>query len=271
MEAPPAIYYHVDEPKQASGETVVLLNGGMMSWFAWAPIAEALAEHYRVVRLDFRGQLQSPGLPPTDLAGHAADVVSVLDHLHIAKAHLVGTSFGALVGLYVAAEHPERVASLVAMNATAHLDERMNAGTRELRRLAREAAAGGDGGKILDFIVPSAYSPEWIAANTATLAIRRSQVLMLPKAYFEGLDGVLAAIDGVDPSVVLAKVRVPVTVVAGEKDQTFPLPNAEELARGIAGARLVVVPGAPHGMVLEMPEATKAAILDALTAISEAP
>ena len=56
VEAPPAIQYFV----QGEGETVVLLNGGMMSSFAWEPVAKGLAESYRVVRFDFRGQLMTP-------------------------------------------------------------------------------------------------------------------------------------------------------------------------------------------------------------------
>ena len=264
MTAP--LYHRLAGPPEA--ETVVLLNGGMMTALAWQPITDTLTDRYRVLGLDFRGQLMSPGEPPPTLSGHAADVVALLDHLGIPSAHLAGTSFGALVGLALAAEHPQRVCSLVALTATARLLPQMHEGTRLLRRLAQEAAAGGDGGKVLDAIVPATYSPAWIEANRQVLAVRRAQVAALPRAWYTGLDGLLAALEGADPSVYLEHIRTPTTVIAGELDATFPLPNSAELAQRIAGAQLVVLPGAHHGLVLENPAEAGAAIRTALDRVA---
>src|SRR5689334_9975303 len=110
------LFHRVD----GSGEpTVVLLNGGMMSTFHWEAVAAKLvALGHRVVRLDLRGQLMSPGPAAPDLAAHADDVAALLGELADGPVVVAGTSFGALVGLVLAANHPERVASLVAMNAT---------------------------------------------------------------------------------------------------------------------------------------------------------
>lgn len=268
MDAPPAIYYQVEGPE--TGEPVVLLNGGLMSAFAWEPVAMGLRDTYRLIRLDFRGQLMSlaAGAAPPDLSGHAADVVAVLDKLGIAKAHVVGTSFGALVGLTLAAEHPERVRSLIAMTATARLSPEGVTGTQRLRQLAREAAAGGDGGKLLDAIVPTTYSPEWITANAELLKGRRAQVAALPAAWFTGIDGLLAALEIADPSKILDQIRCPTTIVQAERDITFPSPSSAELVTGIAGARLVVVPGASHGLVLEHPAETVAILREALARLA---
>lgn len=266
VEPPPAIEYHV----QGQGETVVLLNGGMMSSFAWEPVAKGLAEGYRVVRFDFRGQLMTPlpeGAPAPDLSAHARDVVAILDRLGVPKAHLVGTSFGALVGLTVALEHPGRVASLVAMTAGPLLTPEMNEGTRRLRAAAQAALAGGDGGVLMDLMIPATYSPEWIAANQAALVLRRGQVASLPKAWFAGADAVLAAIEGMDLTPRLGKIQVPVVVVGAEKDLTFPVQHSRDLQRLIPGAKLSIVPGAPHGFVIEQPAAALASIREALATL----
>lgn len=270
IDAPPAIHHVV----QGEGVPIVLLNGGMMTTFHWEPVAAKLRGKYRVILLDFRGQLQSPITPespaPADLAGHARNVVAVLDKLGIEKAHLAGTSFGSLVALVMAAEHPDRVSSVVALNSTASLSAENVEGTKLLRRLAQEAVAGGDGGRVLDTIVPTTYSPEWIAANKEALPLRRQQVAALPKGWFAGVDGVLSALESMNLAPSLAKIRVPVTIIAAEKDVTFPVSSSEALHNAIAGSRLVVVPGASHGYVLEHPDDAAARILTAVEQAIEA-
>ncbi len=267
IDAPPAIHYVVQGDPEAAGP-IVLLNGGMMTTFHWEPIAAKLRGKYRIILLDFRGQLQSPITPeapaPTDLAGHARDVVAVLNELGIKKAHLAGTSFGSLVALVLAAEHPERVSSVVALNSTARLSAENIEGTKLLRRFAREAVAGGDGGKVLDTIVPTTYSPEWIAANQEMLPLRRQQVAALPKGWFAGVDAILGALEVMNLAPYLAKIRAPLTVIAGGLDVTFPVPFSEELQKAVAGAQLVVVPGASHGYVLEHPDDAAARIESAI-------
>ena len=89
------------------GEPLLLLNGGMMSISSWDPFIEPFVERYRVVRCDFRGQLRSHEPPHRTLDGHVADVIALLDSLKIARTRVIGASFGAEVGLLLAA-HPSR-------------------------------------------------------------------------------------------------------------------------------------------------------------------
>ncbi len=249
-----ALFHRVD----GSGESaIVLLNGGMMTTAHWEPVAARLvALGHRVVRLDLRGQMMSPGQAAPDLAAHADDVAALLCELGIARAAVAGTSFGALVGLVLAANHPQQVSALVAMNATARLSSEMLDATRELEGFAREAAAGtGDPGRILDVLVPGTYSDAWIEANRDALPPRRAQMKALPAAYYEGMATLLDALARLDLTEVLPRIAVPVHVVAAELDRTFPLPFSQELAAAIPGARLTVIAGAPHGFIIEQPDA----------------
>ena len=59
-------------------------------------------------------------------------------------------------------------------------------------------------------------------------------------------------------------IRCPTLVLAGEEDILLPVPCAEELARGIAGAELVVLENTGHGMLIETPDAVAAAMLNFL-------
>jgi pimeloyl-ACP methyl ester carboxylesterase len=233
------------------GPPLLLLNGGLMTIAAWEPYVTALAPSLRVVGCDLRGQLLSPGAPPATFQGHADDLVRLLDTLAIDTVHVAGASFGALVGVVLAASARQRVRSLTVITATDRMTPHMDDGTRRLREACREALAGGDGGRILDLINPATWSPEYLQAQATVLAARRRGVAMLPPAWFIGLDGLLTSMLGLDLRPLLPSITCPTVVIGGECDVTFPVEHSRDLARGIPGARLVIVPDAPHGLVIE--------------------
>jgi len=234
------------------GVPLVLLNGGLMTIASWEPIAAPLERRFRVVRCDFRGQLLSPGVPPGSLDGNADDVARLLDELGIPDAHVAGASYGAEVAMILAARHPTRVRSLAVVTATDRLEAAGHEGARRLREAARAAAAGGDGGRVLDLLVPGTFSAAYQEKKRDALAARRRQVASLPTAYFEGLDGLLAALERLDLRDVLPRISCPTLVLAADGDLTFPTERSRALAAAIHGARLLVVPGS-HGLVVEDP------------------
>lgn len=236
------------------GPSLLLLNGGLMSLGAWDEYIPSLATAYRVVRCDFRGQLLGPGPLPPSFEGHAHDLAELLDLLAIDAAHLVGTSFGALVGLLFAALHPDRVRSLTAVTATDRIRPEASAASLALIDACREAARGGDGGRVLDLVVPHAFSGRYLATHADLVARRRAQIAALPRAWFEGLAGLIGSLEGLDLTPWLGRIRCPTLVVAAENDRTFPVEEARALAAAIPGARLEVVPDAAHGLVVEDPK-----------------
>ena len=123
------------------GEPLLLFNGIAMSVASWEEIARPLAERFRVVRFDFRGQLLSPGDPPADVLEHAADVVALLDELAIDRAHLVATSFGAAVALLLAARWPQRVRSLISIASADAFDDVMAEEVARWRRACFDSLA----------------------------------------------------------------------------------------------------------------------------------
>jgi 3-oxoadipate enol-lactonase len=258
--------YRID----GEGEPVLLLNCGMMTYMAWEPIAVALAPRFQVVRCDFRGQLLSPGEPEPSLAAHVRDLVELLDGVALGRVHVVGTSYGGLVGLLFAALHPERTASLTVITATGRITPEFWESTARCRELALEAAAGGDGGRVLEYILPETYTPEYLEKQAKTLAFHRRWIAALPVVWFRGVAAILASVEGVDLTPHLGDIRCPALIVAGERDLMFPLEQSRALAEAIPGARLEVVPGAPHGMVVENPDVTARLLLEFLPGASNA-
>lgn len=238
---------------EGSGETVLLLNGGLMSVAAWEPIAHAIRRSHEVVRCDFRGQLLSPGEPPATLEGHATDAAALLDTLGRERVNVVGTSFGAEVGLLLAATRPERVASLAAITATDRVTPDAWTAALPLLQACREAAAGGDGARVFDLLLPGTFSPAYLNAQAALLRERRQQIAAFPAAWFAGLAGLLGALEGLDLTPQLGRIRCPTLVVAAERDLTFPPERSDALAAAIPGAVLTVVPGSGHALVAEAP------------------
>jgi len=100
---------------EGKGPVLVLLNGHLGSLQMWDPWMPRLLEHFRVIRLDY---------PPYGLSGPAPEgnysteravelLAKLADQLELQRFHVGGTSNGALVALFFAIEHPERVDRLV--------------------------------------------------------------------------------------------------------------------------------------------------------------
>jgi len=250
------------------GEPLLLLNGIAMSVASWEEVARPLAERYRVVRFDFRGQLLSPGQPPVDVLDHAADVVALLDELAIDRAHLVATSFGAAAALLLAARWPQRVRSLVSIASADAFDDVMAEEVARWRRACLDSLASGDRGLISDVLEPVVCSPGYLSAHHEERALRRRQIAALPDVWFTGLAGLLDSTPSVSLSGELAAVACPTLVVAAELDGFVPIARTRALADGIRGARFELVEGAGHAVVVEQPVLVAALCLDFLAGLS---
>ena len=105
---------------EGEGPAVLLLHGFPDTHRLWRHQMQALTDAgLRAVAPDLRGRGES-GRPATvpeyAIARSVADMLCVLDELQIARAHVVGHDFGAVVAWVLAARHPDRVDRLVAMS-----------------------------------------------------------------------------------------------------------------------------------------------------------
>ena len=252
MSVPSLLAHQVD----GHGEPLLLLNGGMMSFSAWDDFVPPLARRHRVVRCDFRGQLRSPGVPLAGFPGHSEDLLRLLDHLGIGTCHVAGTSYGAFAGLHLAALAPERVGSLVAMTVADRVSDGMWAEAREMVVACHEALSGGSRERVYDLISEFAFSDGWAAAHQTEISARRGLVAHLPDSWFEGLAGLLAALEGLDATSLLPRVSCPTLVLLAGDDRAMPRAGGEALAKGLARGELAVVPGSGHALVVEKPRDT---------------
>ncbi|MCP4658056.1 MAG: alpha/beta fold hydrolase [bacterium] len=235
------------------GETVLLLNGGMMSIASWEPVAQRLQSRYRLLRCDFRGQLLVPGPAHRELAGNVDDLVALLDELALERVHVLGTSFGAEVGLLLAALRPERVRSLVAVTATDYAATPLHQGTERLRTIVSDIRRGDERGRFHDELIAEVYSAAYLRSHRQELQARREQMASLPEVWFEGLDGILACTETLDLRPFLSRIRCPSLVIIAGDDQVMPVERSRALAAAI-GAEVAELAGSGHALVAEQPE-----------------
>lgn len=246
----PLVHHLID----GEGEPLLLLNGIAMTARSWEAVARPLAERFQVIRCDFRGQLMTPAPPPPAVADHAGDVALLLDHLGLDAVHVVGTSFGGVVGTLFAARHPERARSLTTIASADGFDEEMAAEVARWRAACVRSLEGGDRGHLSDILEPVVYSADYIESHREERAVRRAQIAALPEQWFSGLIGLLDSAHSLRLREELAIIRCPTLVVAAEHDGFVPLDRARGLADAIEGARFELIEGAGHAVVVERPD-----------------
>jgi pimeloyl-ACP methyl ester carboxylesterase len=239
---------------EGEGEPLLLLNGIAMTALSWEPVAAPLAERFRVIRCDFRGQLMTPATTPRQIVDHADDVAALLDRLELGSVHVVGTSFGGVVGTLVASRNPDRVRSLVTIASADGFDETMADEVARWRDACVRSLTGGDRGHLSDVLEPVVYSAAYVDAHREERAQRRAKIAALPESWFEGLIGLLDSVHSLRLRDELATVSCPALVLAAELDGFVPRARARGLADAISGARFDVIGGAGHAVVVEQPQ-----------------
>jgi pimeloyl-ACP methyl ester carboxylesterase len=226
------------------GEPVVLLHGLTRSSDDWAGVGDSLAVDRRVIALDLRGHGRSSSFTDRARFGTAMadDVVRLLDHLRIRRAHLVGHSMGAVIAANVTARYPARVvtATLIAPPIYADSAAYMQANGAWVADLERGAGAA----RFLQWLVPGTPDSAATAGSAAMLAT-------LPAPTFAAVVGSISTLM-VPVSRAAVVGGVPTLVAVGTGDPL--LPQARWLASWWPGARLVEVPGANHGSITGSPE-----------------
>lgn len=244
------------------GPSFVFVHGFAVTSRIWTKQFRDLpAAGARVLAFDHRGHgASTPAFAGAEIESLADDLRVVLEGLDVRDGVLVGHAMGGMALLSFAVRHPEvlvrRVRGLVLVSTTA----RLRIATIPLARRV-----------LLPFVAGFVHSGACARSDWSRLAARvffgpdpfPSQVelvrALLASARMETLIGAMAAMAGFDGRRYLASVDIPTLVVTGTADLITTPGEARRLARGLPDARLELVPGAGHMIMLE-----RAETLDAL-------
>jgi pimeloyl-ACP methyl ester carboxylesterase len=171
-----------------------------------------------------------------------------------ARFALIGLSMGGYIAAEILRQAPERVAKLALLDTSARADlpERT-----EARRTLMAMAKQGRFAEVVDL-----HFPQFVHKNRRDDgALKRVVQLMAeetgPQAYVRQQNAILSRRDWRSS---LAQIRCPTIVIVGDQDEMTPPKLAEEIASGIAAARLVVISDSGHLTTLERPAAVNAAL-----------
>jgi pimeloyl-ACP methyl ester carboxylesterase len=169
---------------------------------------------------------------------------------------LAGLSMGGYICFEIMRQAPERVAKLALLDTAAQPDDEERRRHRaELMKLAEIGEFKGVAPRLL----PQFIHPERLTDGTLTDAIMDMTQRVGRDAFLQQQQAIMGRVDS-RPT--LATIRVPTLVVCGREDILTPLARAEEIADGIAGARLCIVEECGHMSTMERPQAVTVLLRD---------
>lgn len=217
-------------------ETVVLHHGNGKNarlWYAWVPL---LARQYRVIRLDARGFGRS-SIPPRgydwSLSNFGADLLRLMDHLEIDRAHLIGETIGGTIALQFAYDHPDRLHTVTACTSPYNF---VGVGQYQdyYRIIEQEGVESWVRQSANRRLVPGQSNPqhhEWYAQQMMQSS---AQVVMELLSY----------LSTVDLTPILPQIKVPALVLVAQNSDTNTPDRADSMAALLPDAKLVKIPNA---------------------------
>ena len=215
------IYYEV----YGKGRPLVVLHGGMVgSTFEMHRFIDSLKKDHRVIAISTRGHGKSEmGSLVPSYERKAEDVNAIISAETKDSVTVLGFSDGAYTGYFLAASHPDKVKKLIAI------------GAGEWKRGFRAF----DNSRQLFLSLDSLYFEQ------------QFRLMPEPQRFDEWLEAWNKYYDSVNVGKeTLGKIKCPVLVMAGEKDQNAPLTTVIAAYGMIQNAQLSIIPNAPHPVFL---------------------
>jgi 3-oxoadipate enol-lactonase/4-carboxymuconolactone decarboxylase len=223
----------------------------------WARVADTLADGYRVLRYDIPGHGASPATRERFSIGDVADgVLRLVDAIGgAAPFHVVGISFGGTVGLELALNRPDRLASLAVVCSAAKIGT-----TAGWLDRAGQVRAGGVGVTVAGS-ASRWFAPGFIDRDPLAEAGALNTLLTVDDESYALCCEALAAFD---VTTRVHRITTRTLCVSGELDLPTPAAQVMDLAAQIPDAWYRTIEGAGHLTALEAPDVLAAMLLEHL-------
>jgi 3-oxoadipate enol-lactonase len=225
-------------------------------WNRWVP---AIAETRRIYRPDLLGcgasDLPAPGyrFTPEKIE---AELLAIFEAMSLSGVHWVGESSGGIIGLLLAAAHPERIASLVLCNTPTRISDEI----KNIYALGQESTAAA---------IRAHGTGEWcrrtlgyrLDIEHASMPLREWCIAEMDKTRPDIAASLHECFEAIDVQPLLTKIAAPVLLLSGDKSR-IASEQQKILAAALPRGRLELFAGYGHGVNLLQPERCARAALD---------
>jgi 3-oxoadipate enol-lactonase len=256
------LYYE----EKGEGEPLILLHGHSLDTRMWDMQFDVFAKHYRTVRFDFRGYGRSSKEREDFQFTHLDDLITLMDSLHIAKAHIVGLSMGGFIGSEMLAMYPERMLSAVLVSGLIHTNKGPSEPMDSIEAAKRDSEITALRRKGVDVM-----KTEWVEGLIASGGSQREKIRLPLWQMIDDWDAWQPLHK--EPRVLYAKdayVRlkkngsaVPTLIVLGGAKNNYHSSHPEMLDY-LSRGRVVVIPDCGHMLNMEKPQEFNKVVLDFL-------
>lgn len=258
----PGLTVHLRDEGRRDGVPIVLLHGSNASLHTWEPWVARLGDRFRIISFDFPAHGltgQSPDGRYTQ-AAYANVVDAVAANRGLTRFVVAGNSMGGGVAARYAADHPERIAGLVLVDASGAPYAEGRGGTPLALRIARAPVIRD----IAASITPRALVAASFAGAVSNKAVmtpamidRYWELLRYPGNREATLDRFAQGYSSVSATD-LARIDAPVLIVWGRDDRFIPVASAAYFAKNLPHSRTIIYDGVGHLPMEETPDRSAA-------------
>jgi 3-oxoadipate enol-lactonase len=181
-----------------------------------------------------------------------------MDALNISKAHIIGTSYGAEVGLVFASNYQKYVQTLTVINAASELDESLKRQVSVWKKLAQSY----DGYHFFKVMAPMIYHEKYLIENAQHLEERAQVMKKLDPSYFDGQIALYETfLNDLNLTKDLHKISAKTLVIGSEFDYLKPLKFSKIIHEAIKDSEYVIIPDCGHVAIFEKPSVLATMIL----------
>lgn len=244
--------YYVQQGER--GLPVIFIHGAGSSHLIWWNQLRALASIVRAVALDLPGHGKSSPGGRDSVSAYVDVILRFLDAQGFDRAVVAGHSMGGAISQMLALSHPDRIAGLALIGTGARL--------RVLPVILDGIISPDSFDNTVRLIVENSYAPG-LDADTRRRAEEEMRACAPAVTH-----GDFGACNSFDVIARVGEIHASTLVLCGREDRMTPVKYSEFLASRIPNARLVLVEGAGHFVMVEKPAAVNEALVDWLPALS---
>jgi len=222
-----------------NGTPVMLITGFGGDISFWNNLIPLISDDRMLIMIDNRGAgktVYNGSFTTDDLTN---DVLGLMDHLSVPKAHIVGWSMGGCMAQELSLAHPERVISLTLISAYMRRPGRSSHMMNTAIRAVREGADID----VLSMILQGMCFPESVFLRREERGTEKKRPFT---ATIDGIDDQMKAVDVYDSRGRISGISVPTLCIHGLSDIMVPPEVGDEITSLIKGCEPYRVPAAGH-------------------------